>query len=522
VRSIDKRRTAFYAGATMPPTPILLFNSMGRELQEFTPLAPGSVRLYTCGLTVYNYAHLGNLRAYLFTDTLRRVLQWKGLDVLHVMNITDVGHLTSDADEGQDKMEMAASRGGRTVWEIAAYYTREFKADCEQLNILPPAVWCKATDHIQEMVDFSRAIERRGYTYVLDDGLYFDTAKVKDYGRLGLLDVQGQREGARVAVKEGKRSPNDFVVWRRSPTDRQRLMEWHSPWGVGAPGWHLECSVMSLKYLGHRFDIHTGGVDHRQVHHVNEIAQNQAFLGDDELGARFWMHNEFLILNEEKMSKSSGEFLRLKTLVDRGIHPLAYRYFALQASYRSPLEFSTEALISAHAGFTRLLRRVEAIRDEAGRPAWLGLLDETRYSSGGSLAFVVDQLREGLPPPAGAWVEKLDAAISNDLNTPQVMGHLAELVGEEGLAPDATLRLVALYDLVLGLRLLSLRAADTNVRPATVALDDARIDALIQEREAARKARDFRRADEIRQRLTDAGVALKDTPDGTVWEWIPR
>ncbi|MGH7342556.1 MAG: class I tRNA ligase family protein, partial [Candidatus Rokuibacteriota bacterium] len=331
--------------------PLQLFNSLGRELQEFTPLEPGRVRMYTCGPTVYTYAHLGNLRAYLFPDTLRRALQVKGHDVTQVMNITDVGHLTSDADEGEDKMELAAERRGKTVWEIAAFYTAEFERDLARLNILEPSVWCRATDHVQEMIGFARTIEAHGYAYELDDGLYFDTSRVTGYGRLGLLDLAGQQEGARVAAKEGKRNPTDFALWRRSPRDRQRLMEWHSPWGVGAPGWHLECSVMSLKYLGSRFDIHTGGVDHRQVHHPNEIAQNEAYLGAGSHAVNYWLHNEFLTIGEgEKMSKSTGSFLRLATLEEWGIHPLAFRHFVLMATYRRPLELSFAALAAAQSG----------------------------------------------------------------------------------------------------------------------------------------------------------------------------
>ncbi|MEM7051397.1 MAG: cysteine--tRNA ligase [Acidobacteriota bacterium] len=504
--------------------PLQLFNSLGRELQEFNPVVPGRVGLYTCGLTVYNYAHIGNLRAYLFTDTLRRVLQWKGYDVNHVMNITDVGHLTSDADEGDDKMELAAERRGKTVWELAEFYTGAFEKDLVALNILAPSVWCKATDHIQEMIAFARRIEDNGFGYQLEDGLYLDTSRVSDYGALAQLDLEGQQEGARVETKEGKRQASDFVVWRRSPEDSKRLMEWHSPWGVGAPGWHLECSVMSIKYLGHHFDIHTGGIDHRQVHHCNEIAQNEAFLGRGCSAVNYWMHNEFLTFGEEaeKMSKSTGRFLRLATLVDWGIHPLAYRHFVLMATYRRPLEFSFEALVAAKNGLARTLRRVAAIREEAGEVAGLELAAEVRFTQGGPLSYLLEQWIEPLSEAARGYVERLDESVSRDLNTPQALAHLGELLADDALEPADVLRLVAIYEQVLGLGLLTTAAADLNLRPAAASLASSEVDALLVERQEARASRDFARADEVRDQLQAEGVLIHDSRDGTTWEWSPR
>lgn len=504
--------------------PLQLFNSLGRELEELVPIEPGRVRMYSCGLTVYNYAHIGNLRAYLFTDTLRRTLQLKGYDVTQVMNITDVGHLTSDADEGEDKMELAAERRGKTVWEIAAYYTGEFQRDLGRLNVLEPSIWCRATDHVQEMIDFARRIEANGYAYPLDDGLYFDTSKVTDYGRLGLVDVEGLREGARVGAKAGKRNPTDFAVWRRSPSDRQRLMEWHSPWGTGAPGWHLECSVMGIKYLGAPFDVHTGGIDHRQVHHPNEMAQNEAFLGKGRRAVNYWLHNEFLTFGEEgeKMSKSTGRFLRLATLVGWGIHPLAFRHFVLMATYRRPLELSFEALVSAQSGLVRTLRRVAALKERVGDLDWIGLAGEHRFSRGGSFGYLVGELVEPVGDAAGPWLDRLDEALSRDLGTPTVLAHLGDLLADESLAPEAALRLAAVYDLALGLDLLTLTPGDLNLRPESAPFTAEEVDALLEEREAARRERDFARADEIRDRLTAGGVALHDSRDGTAWEWQPR
>ncbi len=506
----------------MRDRPLFLYNSRGRELQEFIPVHPGRIGMYSCGLTVYNYAHVGNLRAYLFTDTLRRVLQWKGFDVTQVMNITDVGHLTSDADEGEDKMELAAGRKHQTVWEIAQYYTEEFQRDLALLNILPPSIWCKATDHIQEMIDFARVIERHGYTYLLEDGLYFDTSKVPDYGRLALLDLAGQVEGARVPIQGEKRNAADFAIWRRSPTDRQRLMEWHSPWGVGAPGWHLECSTMSIKYLGAAFDIHTGGIDHRQVHHCNEIAQNEAYSGDGSWAANYWLHNEFVNLSEGKMSKSKGEFVRLTSLRDRGIHPLSFRHFVLMATYRRPLEFSLDALTAAQMGLLRLLRRIESLRRQAADLSWVGLLGEARASRGGSFAYVADALTAGLPEAALAWVDRLDEALSRDLNTPQALALLGELLDGAALPADVTLRLAGVFDLALGLELLQLQPADLNLRPVSSPLTEPMVEALLVERTTARRERDFRRADAIRDQLAEGGVAIQDSRDGTTWEWVPQ
>jgi cysteinyl-tRNA synthetase len=504
--------------------PLQLFNSLGRELQEFTPLAPGRVRMYTCGPTVYNYAHLGNLRAYLFPDTLRRALQVKGYDVVQVMNITDVGHLTSDADEGEDKMELAAERRGKTVWAIAAFYTEEFRHDLVRLNVLEPSVWCRATDHVQEMIEFARTIEAHGYAYELDDGLYFDTAKATDYGRLGLLDLAGQEEGARVGVKEGKRNPTDFAIWRRSPRDKQRLMEWHSPWGVGAPGWHLECSVMSIKYLGSRFDIHTGGVDHRQVHHPNEMAQNEAFLGPGCQAVNYWLHNEFLTFGDdgEKMSKSTDRFLRLATLEEWGIHPLAFRHFVLMASYRRPLEFSFAALAGAQSGLGRTLGRIAALKERAGDLGWLALAAEHRFSRGGSFGYLVRALVEPVAEAAAPWLDRLDEALARDLATPTALAQLGELLADEALAPAAALRVAAVYDLALGLALLTTAPEELNLRPAAAPFTAEEVVALLAEREAARAARDFARADALRERLTAGGVDVQDSRAGTAWEWVPR
>lgn len=487
----------------MRGAPLSLFNSMGRQLGPFTPLSPGKVGLYSCGPTVYNYAHLGNLRAYVFTDTLRRVLRFKGYDVTHVMNITDVGHLTSDADEGEDKMEKAASAQKKSVWDIARHFTDAFLADMDALNILPPHQQPKATDHIDGMIAFNQRLTDNGHTYELADGLYFDTHTVPDYGKLAMLDVDGMQAGARVAVTEGKRHPTDFCLWRKSPTDSTRLMEWDSPWGVGAPGWHLECSQMSIEYLGAPFDIHTGGIDHRQVHHVNEIAQNMGYLGDGAPGAGTWMHNEFLVVGADKMSKSAGGFLRLLTLTEKGFHPLVYRYFCLQASYRKPLEFNWDAIAAAHNGLKRLYLRIE----------------ELLAQHGGAEISAKGDWQPRCDGPLKPRIEALDGAVSDDLNTPKVMANLNQLLADNSLSTDDALYLVALHDRVLGLNLLTTTAADLQPQRTSGPLSAEQVAILIAERLTARKDKDFARSDAIRDELNAAGVVIKDGPEGTTWEW---
>ena len=500
--------------------PLLLFNSMGRELQQFQPLIPGFVRLYSCGPTVYTFAHIGNLRAYLFTDTLRRTLQFKGYELLHVMNITDVGHMTSDQDEGEDKMELASAKSAKSPWELSEFYTQEFRKDLQRLNIMPPSVWCKATDHIEEMLDFSRILEDRGYAYLLDSGLYFDTSRVKDYGRLALIDGKDLQAGARIEAIPGKRHPADFAIWRRSPSGKRRLMEWDSPWGPGAPGWHLECSVMSLKYLGRHFDIHTGGVDHRQVHHVNEVAQNQAFLNSDSSGVNVWMHNEFLMLEEEKMSKSTGHFLRLESLIERGFHPLSYRHFTLMASYRKQLQFSMGSLGAAQTGLQRMLRSIAQLKERAGHQDWYRALEETRFSRGASFRVVRQMLEEGLPSDLNR-ADDLDEALSDDLNTPRALALLSGLLSDTATPAAAVLRNVALFDLALGMNLLSTAPEELLVEEEP-GIPEADIEKLIEERKSARQSRNFRRADEIRQELLKVGVQLNDTPQGTTWERVAK
>ncbi|MFS0736225.1 cysteine--tRNA ligase [Sphingomonas sp. 1P06PA] len=496
--------------------PLRLFDSLTREIREFQPIDPAMVRLYSCGPTVYNFAHLGNLRAYVFTDTLRRTLNWKGWPTNHVINITDVGHLTSDADAGDDKMEAAAQAQKKTIWEIAAFYTAAFKDDLARLNIMTPTLWSVATDHIQDMIEFARAIEANGYAYRLDGGLYFDTARAPDYGRLA--GARADEAVGRIAEVEGKRSPADFALWRTSTAGEQRQMEWQSPWGPGAPGWHLECSVMSAKYLGAQFDIHTGGIDHREIHHVNEIAQNQAHSCSAATGANWWMHNNFLIDRGGKMSKSAGGFATLQSLVDRGVHPLAYRLFCLSGHYRSELEFSPDNVLAALTRLKRLAIAVAQLRAKAGNAGWSGVLDDAAFSRGASLSYQRSVIEAGLPAAALALLERFDAALADDLATPRALPLLDEALAAKAIAPGDRLKVVASMDLVLGLGLLTVDRAALRIRPAGAGIDADAIETALAQRLAARAAKDYATSDAIRDRLGTAGVELMDG-DALGWDW---
>jgi cysteinyl-tRNA synthetase len=474
-----------------------LFNTLGRKLQEFAPLEPGTARVYTCGPTVYAYQHIGNLRAYVFADTLRRLLEWKGYAVTHVVNITDVGHLTSDMDEGEDKLELASQREGRSVWDIAAYYTDVFRRDLERLRVRPAHVWPRATDHIEEMIAFARVLEEKGYAYEVASGLYFDTARVPDYGKLALLDLEGLREGARVAPTAGKRNPTDFALWRASPKDAVRLMEWDSPWGKGAPGWHLECSVMSMKYLGERFDVHTGGIDHIPVHHTNEIAQSEAYLGG--AWVPFWLHNDFINLREVKMSKSKGGTLLLSDLEQQGFHPLAYRFLLVGSHYRSQTDFTWDGLEGAQVALRRL---VERLRERVPT---------------GDCELSYDEAAARVEGSAQAWLRQLDEAVSADLNTAQAVAVLTNLSRDADLAPEDLAALVAAAEALLGVGLLDLVPEDLDPPAPELPLQDDEIEQLLRERDEARRRGDFATADELRARLERSGVEVRDTADGTTW-----
>jgi cysteinyl-tRNA synthetase len=475
-------------------TELRLFNSLSRQLELFQPLRDGEARVYTCGPTVYNYQHIGNMRAYVFADTLGRVLSYKGYDLKHVINITDVGHLTSDADAGDDKMEKAAAAQGKTAWDIAAFYQADFEADLARLNIRKPQ-HPRATEYVEAMIDWAKSIEAK-HCYELESGLYFDTATVPDYGRLARAATD---EGvSRIDPVPGKRQPQDFAIWRKTPSGETRQMEWDSPWGRGAPGWHLECSVMSQALLGFPFDIHTGGIDHREIHHTCEIAQNQAWADSADSGAKIWMHNNFLIDRRGKMSKSSGEFLRLQTLVDRGFHPLAYRLMCLQAHYRSEMEFTWEGLAAA---FVRLKRMVLSVAKTLSD-------NDDEYRPLPQLDRLFDLTS----------AKALDEALSDDLNTPKALTVLEDFMNERGQKPNLRLAFIEKFDEITGLNLLSLSRTDLRIRPKDAIITEAEIETALAARKDARAAKDFAKSDAIRDDLIAKGVEVMDG-DPLGWDW---
>lgn len=447
-----------------------LFDTYERKVRPFEPLTPGKVGVYACGPTVYNFAHIGNLRTYLFEDLLKRVLLRNGYEVNHIINITDVGHLTSDADTGEDKMELGAKRTGMTAWELAAFYTDAFQKDLKRLNVLDPSVWCKATDHIEEQITFIKELEEKEFTYRTGDGIYFDSRKLDNYGYLARLDIEGLQAGARVDQGERK-FVTDFALWKFSPEDEQRQMEWDSPWGRGFPGWHIECSAMSAKYLGDYFDIHCGGEDHIPIHHTNEIAQTEAARGTRL--ANYWMHGYFLQLDNAKMAKSSGEFLTLDVVEEKGFSSLAYRYFCFSAHYRTQMSFSWASLDAAQRTLNRLY--------------------ETAWNWGEPGEVSAD------------YLARFDACLNDDLNMPRALAVLWELVRSEEADSVKKATLLACDD-VLGLDI-------ANWAPAEIEVPDE-VRALVQAREEARAAKDWGRADELRKQVSDLGYVIEDTKEG--------
>jgi cysteinyl-tRNA synthetase len=447
-----------------------LYDTYSRSVRDFSPLNGNEVGLYTCGPTVYDYAHIGNLRTYIFEDILRRTLEFNGYRVKHVMNITDVGHLVSDADTGEDKMETGSRRTGKSAWEIADFYAKEFQADLVRLNIEQPTIWCKATDHIQEQIDLVQCIENNGFTYRTSDGIYFDTSKMSDYGHLARLDIEGLQAGTRIDMGE-KRNPTDFALWKFSPPDQKRQMEWDSPWGKGFPGWHIECSAMSARYLGPFFDIHCGGEDHISVHHTNEIAQTEACYGTRL--ANFWMHGYFLQLDESKMAKSKGEFLRIQTLIDQGYDPLAYRFFCLSALYRAKLNFTWEGL----DGAAKSLDRIRQLVYNWGEP---GTTD-------------------------GEFVQQFTDQVNDDLNMPRAVAVAWELA--RSTLNDATKKATMLqFDRILGLGL-------DQWEPPQETIPDEVME-LVEQRQIMRKEKRWGDADTLRDRVAEMGYEVEDTPEG--------
>lgn len=457
-----------------------LYNTLTRQKEEFKPMNEGLVSIYSCGPTVYQYAHIGNLRTYVFMDILRRVLQYNGYKLKQVMNITDVGHLVADADEGEDKMMKTARETQKSPWEIAEYYTGIFMNDIAELNIGRPEFVPKATEHINEMRAFVEELVEKGYGYETSDGIYFDIMKFEGYGKLSGLDLEGQIAGARVDVNEEKRHPADFALWKKAP--KEHIMQWPSPWGMGYPGWHIECSAMSRKYLGDQFDIHTGGVDHIPVHHENEIAQSEALLGKPAV--RYWLHGEFLLVDNGKMSKSLGNTYTVSDLKKNGISPLAYRYMCLNANYRSKLNFTWDGIKAAQVALDRLLE---------------GVL--THKNAGEQVKVDADLI--------ATFEKDFDEAINDDLNIPRALGVAWNAV-RYGTKSNAIYDLLLRMDKVLGLDFANAAEKSANEAPAF----DPEIEELVNQRQQARKDKNWKLADEIRGKLTEMGIQLEDTPQG--------
>jgi cysteinyl-tRNA synthetase len=469
---------------------IRLYNTLHRSLERFSPIDPGCVRVYSCGPTVYSRQHLGNLRTYVFADLLRRVLTHFGYPVRHVINITDVGHLSDDADQGEDKMERAARGSAQSTSVIAEQVMAWFRQDLGKLGVLEPHVWCKASEHISQQIELIQKLEARGFTYRLGDGIYFDTARDPDYGKLSGLAAS--RIHARVSAALDKRNPADFALWKLSdPSGPKRQLEWPSPWGVGFPGWHIECSAMATHYLGCQFDIHTGGVDHIAVHHTNEIAQAENALGQRPW-VRFWLHGAWLLGSGQKIAKSSGHAPSLDDLAALGIEPQAFRYYLLTAHYRAQLNLSLSALRASQAAWQRLSRFV---RDAAAETE-----DEGEHTVGQSEPLDREQC------------EAFDRALAEDLDAPRALSVLWQTLQAPKLSPAARRAHVRTFARALGLSL--------NSSPCATPLghgERAEIERLVREREQARERRDFYAADRARTELAARGVTIVDTPQGPRW-----
>lgn len=447
-----------------------LYNTRTKKVEKFRPLENNLVRMYSCGPTVYDYVHIGNLRAFVFEDVLYRALKFNGHKVKYIMNITDVGHLTDDADQGEDKMEKGAKRENKSAKEIAKFYTKAFKKDIKNLNLLEPSQWAVATEHIQEQIGMVQKLIDEGYAYETSDGIYFDTTKLDDYGKLTQLDKQELQAGSRVDMKEKKNS-HDFALWKFSPEYKQRQMEWDAFGRKGFPGWHIECSAMASKYLGEQFDIHCGGIDHIPVHHTNEIAQAEAAYGNKPW-VNFWMHCEFLLMQDEKMSKSKGNFVTLKDIKEKGVSPLAFRYFLLQSHYRKELNFTWEALEAAETGLKKLRKKVNNIKKSNSN--------------------------------TDPKVEREFAdAINHDLNTSEALSVVWSAIKEDRISMESIIKM----DKVLGLDLHKINKEKIENIPQE-------IQELLDMRAEARENENWDKSDEIRAKIKEKGYYVKDTNEG--------
>lgn len=466
---------------------VRLFNTMSRKIEEFKPLVEGKVGFYSCGPTVYHYTHIGNLRCFIQNDILKRMLIENGYEVTHVMNITDVGHLTSDADSGEDKMEKGAARDNKSVFEVAKIYTDAFLKDFNDLNLIRPTHMPKATDYIQEQIDLIQQLEARGYTYKIeDDGIYYDTSKFPGYGKLTGGSLSGDRAGARVEFNNKKRNPTDFALWKFSPKNEKRQMEWDSPWGVGFPGWHTECCAMSMKLLGNHFDIHSGGEDLSRIHHNNEIAQSEPLVGAPWVN--YWLHISFLIdKSGEKMSKSKGEFLGMDALRSRGFDPMAYRYLVLLSHFQAQLAFSWDALDAAATGYKNIVKRVAALLKEKSTAP----VNETDFD---------------------LWHDKILGSVSDNMKTAEALVYIQEMLKSSEINTSTKLKLFEFIDKLLGLQFIDraqkLVALESESAPTE-------LQTLAEERIKAKNDKNWALADKIRNKIDEAGWTVIDTAQGS-------
>ena len=479
---------------------IKLYNTLSRKKQEFKPIKPKQVGMYTCGPTVYWYAHIGNLRTYIFEDILKRVLEYNDYKVKHVMNITDVGHLTSDSDFGEDKLEKGAKKERKSVWDIAQFYTDQFKKDIKLLNIKEPDILIKATDTIKEQIELIKELEKKGFAYTIKDGVYFDTSKLEKYGKLWGLKEKKELKGRIEEIKE-KRNKTDFALWKFSPKDEKRQMEWESPWGIGFPGWHTECVVMSMKELGVPFDIHCGAIDHVSIHHTNEIAQAEAAYNKPL--SNYWIHGEFLNLKEGKMSKSLGNIITLGSLIEKGINPLAFRYLCLGVHYRSKLVFSEESIEFALNSLNKLYEKTIELSNSPSQE---------------------------LGNKFNKYKEKFITYINDDLNTPKALALAWEIIKDKEINDYEKHELLIDFDNVFGLKLSSLKSSsqnskytiktinkdgvlmwtsDFNVLPEDIQL-------LVKKREDQRNNKNWEMADKVRKEIENKGWLIEDSQGKTI------
>lgn len=456
---------------------IVLYNTLTRKKEIFKPIEDKKAKIYSCGPTVYYFAHIGNLRAYLFMDTLRRVLKYNGYELTHAMNITDVGHLVSDADEGEDKMLKAARRENKDPYEIANFYTEKFLADIDSLNISRPEIICKATEHIKEMEQYVQEIIKNGYTYETKNTIYFDTAKLDKYGILSNIKIEEQKAGARVDFDQEKKNTTDFALWIKAPENH--LMKWDTFWGTCYPGWHLECSAMSRKYLGENFDIHTGGIDHIPIHHENEIAQSKGATG--KMPSNYWMHCEFLLVNGGKMSKSLNNLYTLKDLEEKGYSPLDYRMFNFSSHYRNKINFTFEAMDAAKSALKRLKEGYKSHEQGDGN------VEKT----------ILEE-----------YEQRFLQAINDDLNMPVAMSIVWEVIKNPNKSKQLA-KLLKKFDIVLGLKI--------DEEEQKIDLPEQILD-LIEQRKQARANKDWAKSDELRDLISSKGYTVKDSKEGMTVE----